>query len=96
MEDTRENVEDATFFDLFDLLLDDYAEAVDHIGLSHFENRLAWWYDLRRLSNKENVEEQTRRRCLENWPVAVNGEYHPSCCRFPKSCSIPENTGKRL
>lgn len=42
-----------------------------------------------RPSPPENVECQTRRRCLENWPDAVNGEYHPSCCRFPKSCSIP-------
>lgn len=37
----------------------------------------------------ENVDEQTRSRCLENWPDAVSGEYHPLCCRFPKSCSIP-------
>ena len=26
--------------------------------------------------------------CLEKWPQAlVDGEYHPNCCRFPKSCS---------
>lgn len=44
-------------------------------------------------STPGNVEEQTQSQCLENWPDAVNGEYHPSCCRFPKSCSIPENVG---
>lgn len=27
------------------------------------------------------------RACVENWPDAETGEYNPSCCRFPKSCS---------
>lgn len=27
------------------------------------------------------------RACVENWPDAETGAYHPSCCRFPKSCS---------
>ena len=38
--------------------------------------------------------------CLENWPQAlVNGDYHPSCCRFPKSCSAdvyPNDTPDEL
>ncbi len=25
--------------------------------------------------------------CAKNWPDASPGDYHPSCCRFPKSCS---------
>lgn len=25
--------------------------------------------------------------CVEDWPEAQSGEYNPSCCRFPKSCS---------
>lgn len=25
--------------------------------------------------------------CVERWPDCAVGEYHPSCCRFPKSCS---------
>lgn len=25
--------------------------------------------------------------CIERWPDCETGEYHPSCCRFPKSCS---------
>lgn len=32
----------------------------------------------------------TRATCLDNWPEAISGDYHPSCCRFPKSCSIPD------
>lgn len=28
--------------------------------------------------------------CLANWPDAINGEYNPKCCRFPKSCSIED------
>lgn len=27
------------------------------------------------------------RQCVENWPDAEEGEYNPSCCRWPKSCS---------
>lgn len=25
--------------------------------------------------------------CVRAWPDAESGDYHPSCCRFPKSCS---------
>lgn len=25
--------------------------------------------------------------CVAEWPECAEGEYHPSCCRFPKSCS---------
>lgn len=25
--------------------------------------------------------------CVEAWPECEDGAYHPSCCRFPKSCS---------
>lgn len=25
--------------------------------------------------------------CVEAWPECEEGAYHPSCCRFPKSCS---------
>lgn len=25
--------------------------------------------------------------CVEQWPECEDGAYHPSCCRFPKSCS---------
>jgi hypothetical protein len=25
--------------------------------------------------------------CVERWPGCAEGEYHPDCCRFPKSCS---------
>lgn len=31
-----------------------------------------------------------RETCLENWPHAHVGEFDPRCCRFPKSCSIPD------
>ena len=27
------------------------------------------------------------RACVEAWPGCFTGGYHPSCCRFPKSCS---------
>lgn len=27
------------------------------------------------------------RTCVEAWPDCAEGEYHPSCCRFPKTCS---------
>lgn len=26
------------------------------------------------------------KRCTEQWPECTEGEYNPSCCRFPKSC----------
>ncbi len=25
--------------------------------------------------------------CVSAWPECIDGEYHPDCCRFPKSCS---------
>ena len=25
--------------------------------------------------------------CVEAWLECAEGEYHPSCCRLPKSCS---------
>lgn len=27
------------------------------------------------------------RACVELWPECEEGQYNPSCCRFPKSCS---------
>lgn len=27
------------------------------------------------------------RACVERWEDCETGDYHPSCCRFPKSCS---------
>jgi hypothetical protein len=27
-------------------------------------------------------------QCAESWPEAINGDYDPHCCRFPKSCSV--------
>lgn len=30
---------------------------------------------------------RTNPHCLEHWPDHDGSEYHPSCCRFPKSCS---------
>ena len=38
---------------------------------------------------------QTRFDCLEHWPNAYAGDYDPNCCRFPKSCSIPERPPDR-
>lgn len=35
-------------------------------------------------------EAKPRRRlraCVEAWPDCESGDYNPSCCRFPKSCS---------
>lgn len=39
------------------------------------------------------------KECVENWPDCEEGQYHPSCCRFPKSCSCtiyPEGTADEL
>lgn len=33
-----------------------------------------------------NVDERDP-KCVERWPDCCPGEYNPSCCRFPKSCS---------
>lgn len=43
------------------------------------------------LRNGDDIERdrQTREACLKSWPDAQAGEYNPSCCRFPKSCSCP-------
>lgn len=27
------------------------------------------------------------RACVERWPACEEGAHHPSCCRYPKSCS---------
>lgn len=37
---------------------------------------------------EEKRDAETRAACLANWPDAENGAYNPSCCRFPKSCSL--------
>lgn len=31
--------------------------------------------------------------CIEQWPDCESGAYHPSCCRFPKSCSCEKISG---
>lgn len=31
--------------------------------------------------------ERRLKSCVEAWPECWTGEYNPSCCRFPKSCS---------
>jgi hypothetical protein len=33
------------------------------------------------------VSERRLLSCIEQWPYCSEGEYDPSCCRFPKSCS---------
>ncbi len=33
------------------------------------------------------MAERRLRACVEAWPGCETGEYNPSCCRFPKSCS---------
>ena len=39
--------------------------------------------------NTDNRTNEPRRlkSCVEAWPECETGEYNPSCCRFPKSCS---------
>lgn len=41
-------------------------------------------------------EDAARRACLAAWPEAEAGAHNPACCRFPKSCSIPEDAGERV
>lgn len=36
---------------------------------------------------EEDVNTRRLRSCVEAWPEAHSGDYHPNCCRFPKSCS---------
>ena len=36
--------------------------------------------------NRTN-EPRRLKSCVERWPECETGEYNPSCCRFPKSCS---------
>ena len=36
--------------------------------------------------NRTN-EPRRLKSCVEAWPECETGEYNPSCCRFPKSCS---------
>lgn len=40
-------------------------------------------------NNQMKMEEELRRlkQCVKNWPECKDGDYNPSCCRFPKSCS---------
>lgn len=33
------------------------------------------------------MSDRRLRACAEAWPACQEGEYNPSCCRFPKSCS---------
>jgi hypothetical protein len=33
------------------------------------------------------VRKPRLKACVENWPECLESEYHPNCCRFPKSCS---------
>jgi hypothetical protein len=44
---------------------------------------------------KERTERVQRAACLEEWPDARSMEYDPRCCRFPKSCSIPDAPAER-
>lgn len=30
------------------------------------------------------------RPCVESWRACESGAYNPSCCRWPKSCSVQE------
>lgn len=34
-----------------------------------------------------DLDARRLRSCVEAWPDAISGGYHPRCCRFPKSCS---------
>lgn len=45
------------WFELFDALLADYAEAVEEIGLSYYEDRLAWWCELRGIDVPEAIQQ---------------------------------------
>lgn len=36
---------------------------------------------------QEDLAQRRLKECVENWPFAMSGEYNPSCCRWPKSCS---------
>lgn len=33
------------------------------------------------------VPKRRLKSCVQAWPECSEGEYDPSCCRFPKSCS---------
>lgn len=35
------------------------------------------------------ITREERAACEAEWPECQAFEYHPSCCRFPKSCSAP-------
>ncbi len=35
----------------------------------------------------DQAVDRRRPECIANWPDCEEGEYNPSCCRFPKSCS---------
>lgn len=67
-------------------------------------------YDISRRPTPEEVKERAeriaehspRRRllsCIKEWPACDTGEYNPTCCRFPKSCSAtvyPDGTADDL
>lgn len=41
----------------------------------------------RSLPTQTDLSELRLKTCVEAWPDAHSGDYHPDCCRFPKSCS---------
>lgn len=38
-------------------------------------------------TDNRTSEPRRLKSCVEAWPECETGEYNPSCCRFPKSCS---------
>ena len=39
------------------------------------------------LPQPDDLDQLRLKTCVENWPEARDGDYNPSCCRFPKECS---------
>ena len=39
------------------------------------------------MTDNRTNEPRRLKSCVEAWPECETGEYNPSCCRFPKSCS---------
>jgi hypothetical protein len=39
------------------------------------------------LPQPDDLDQLRLKTCVENWSEARDGEYNPSCCRFPKECS---------
>ena len=72
---------------------------IDDLGLTAVEMTLGVekedgtpFTGARLVGQLEEVREpppRTRRlkACVDEWPSCEEGEYHPLCCRFPKSCS---------